>query len=482
MKLNSYPLLLTASVATLSSAASFDPTNRESVTSAAKQLASGLFSYYEPTYGLGVFPKSLWWQAGAAWDALVNYWFLTGDDTYNSDAQSALLAQGFEGFQPLNQTASMTNDEIAIWALAGVTAAERSFPSNGTNYIDLSIASFENLLARWDDSNSTQSTCGVPAGGLRMGIWTFSTLYDYKNTLSTALLFQLSARLARYTGNVTYTDTAVKTYDWLEKAGLIDADGSVFDGLTDYSSSSANSSSEDDCSESVQIDHLQWSHTSAALLQGALIMANITTDSVWRTRSLTLLSGIENVFYPASPNAVPATSTNNNATVLVEAACEPVATCNKEQVSFKGLAARWLAWGAVSAPASMNIPARVADKISGTASAAHQRCNDTLCTGRWFELAEQYDVGDISSFTGLGQQLSAFEAVLAPLVNSSIVLQRSGTTATVNGSAVATLTGTASSTTATGARQTGAATRLSGVAGVQGLALVMAVVVMALAL
>ncbi|KAK8169784.1 glycoside hydrolase [Phyllosticta citrichinensis] len=493
MKLNSYPLLLTTSVATLSSASSFDPTNRDSVAAAAKQIASGLFSFYDSEHGVGLFGKrALWWESGSAHDALINYWFLTGDATYNSDVENALIAQSDLGFQPLNQTASITNDEQAIWALAGVTAAERGFPSiNGTNYIDLSITAFESLLARWD--NGTQNSCGIPAGGLRMGLFTFDTLYEYKNTLSTALFFQLSARLARYTGNATYTDAAVMTYDWLEQTGLVDADGFVYDGLTDYSSSSSSwsssssssysPSSSGDCSDSSNFDHLQWSHTPAALLEGAFIMANITTNSVWRTRSLTLLSGIENVFYPTSPNAVPATSKNNNASVLVEVACEPVATCNTEQTAFKGLAARWLVWAAVSAPAAMNIPARVAGKISGTASAAQQRCEGAeLCAGRWFDLSEERDVGDISSFTGLGQQLSAFDAVLAPLVNGSIVLRRSNSKASVNGSAVSTLTGTGTATSTAGARQTGAATQLLGMVGGQLLALVMAVVVMGLAL
>ncbi|KAK8247815.1 glycoside hydrolase [Phyllosticta capitalensis] len=459
MKLNSYPLLLT-SVA-FSSALSLDPTNRDSVTTAAKQIASGAFSYYTTqNAGVGLFPGALFWESGSAWNALINYWFLTGDTTYNTAVQSALQAQSMDGFQPANQSNTMTNDEQAIWALTAVSALERGFPSiDGTSYLSLAVAAFDSLEARWDTTDT--DSCGIPAGGLRWSPYPFNVGYDYMNTLSTALFFQLSARLARYTGNVTYTETAAKAYNWLEKSGLVDASGAVYDGFQDYSSSStssssgssSSSSSSTSCASSSNINRIQWSNSALALLHGTLVLSNMTTEPVWRSRSLTLLSSIESVFYPASPSTVPATSTNGNASVLVESACEPIGTCNSEQVAFKGLAARWLAWSSVAAPSGMNIPARVASKVGGSASAAAQRCANNngkmLCTGRWFDASgSNVKPGDISGNTGFGQQLSALEAVLAPLVNGSIVLERMGTRAvsTTNGTAVATLTGTASAT------------------------------------
>lgn len=92
-----------AEVSTLSSLTAAD-----SVTTAAKQIASGAFSYYTTqNAGVGLFPGALFWESGSAWNALINYWFLTGDTTYNTAVQSALQAQSMDGFQPANQSNTM---------------------------------------------------------------------------------------------------------------------------------------------------------------------------------------------------------------------------------------------------------------------------------------------------------------------------------------------------------------------------------------
>lgn len=49
--------------------------------------------------------------------------------------------------------------------------------------------------------------------------------------ISTGVLFGLSSRLARYTGNETYAGWADKTWTWLEGINLIDTDVyAIFDG------------------------------------------------------------------------------------------------------------------------------------------------------------------------------------------------------------------------------------------------------------
>ena len=47
-----------------------------------------------------------WWEAGAMFGQLVEYWFYTGDDTYNQITTNALLAQmgPQNDFMPPNQT------------------------------------------------------------------------------------------------------------------------------------------------------------------------------------------------------------------------------------------------------------------------------------------------------------------------------------------------------------------------------------------
>ena len=47
-----------------------------------------------------------WWEAGAMWDQMIQYWFYTGDDTYNEVTTEGLLAQigPNNDFMPPNQT------------------------------------------------------------------------------------------------------------------------------------------------------------------------------------------------------------------------------------------------------------------------------------------------------------------------------------------------------------------------------------------
>ena len=80
-----------------------------------------------------------------------------------------------------------------------MSAVERRFqspPSSSPQWLPLAEAVFNDLASRWD-----LTSC---AGGLKWQIFSSNTGYDYKNTPSNGGLFQLAARLARYTGNATY--------------------------------------------------------------------------------------------------------------------------------------------------------------------------------------------------------------------------------------------------------------------------------------
>ncbi|EOD52835.1 putative glycoside hydrolase family 76 protein [Neofusicoccum parvum UCRNP2] len=193
------------------------PTNdADALSLAVKQVSNGVLTFYdrdsnETEEGIGIFPDPYyWWESGVAWDSLVNYWYLTGDTSHNELVQSALIAQTGtdDDFMPLNQTKSLANDDQAAWGLAAMTAAERDFPTTGnqTAWIDLARNVFDTQAARWDTGS-----CG---GGLRWQIFTFNAGYNYKNSISQAMFFQLAARLAHFTGNQTYVDWASRAYDW----------------------------------------------------------------------------------------------------------------------------------------------------------------------------------------------------------------------------------------------------------------------------
>jgi len=82
----------------------------DSIKAAAGTVASGMMKYYhgnEPgqTAGLLVQPY-YWWEAGAMFGQMIEYWFYTGDSQYNEVVTEGLLAQvgPNNNFMPPNQT------------------------------------------------------------------------------------------------------------------------------------------------------------------------------------------------------------------------------------------------------------------------------------------------------------------------------------------------------------------------------------------
>src|SRR5580698_4016835 len=91
-----------------------------SVQSAASSIVFDMMSYYNGntsgnTPGLLPEPPSgyYWWEAGAMWGTLIDYWFITGDTTYNDVTSQALLFQvgPNQDYMPPNQTKDEGNDD-----------------------------------------------------------------------------------------------------------------------------------------------------------------------------------------------------------------------------------------------------------------------------------------------------------------------------------------------------------------------------------
>lgn len=201
-----------------------------------------------------------WWEAGAMFGGMVDYWYYTGDTTYNEEVMQAMQHQvgTDKDFMPANQSRSLGNDDQVFWAFAAMTAAELNFtnpPAGNPSWLALAQAVFNEQVSRWDDTS-----CG---GGLRWQIFVYNNGWDYKNTISNGGFFQLAARLGRYTGNSSYTDWATKTWNWFEKSALFEPDTWQ---INDGASSTTN------CSSS--IDKLQWTYNYGTWLVGMAHMYN----------------------------------------------------------------------------------------------------------------------------------------------------------------------------------------------------------------
>jgi mannan endo-1,6-alpha-mannosidase len=181
----------------------------------------------------GLFDSDIFfWEAGTVWNAMVEYSHLTGDSQFDDTVSQALQFQIGENdaYMPLHQTKTLGNDDQSCWGLAAMNAAEvgLSKPKNH-EWVDYATNVWNTQALRYDDQEHN-GTCG---GGLKWQIFSFNSGYNYKNTFSNGNFFLLSARLAKFTGNATYTEYANKIFKWSQHVGLVSEDWRVYDGTSD---------------------------------------------------------------------------------------------------------------------------------------------------------------------------------------------------------------------------------------------------------
>ncbi|PNY25314.1 Mannan endo-1,6-alpha-mannosidase DCW1 [Tolypocladium capitatum] len=364
-----------------------------SLKTAASTIAYGLMRFYTGN-NTGDVPGNLpdpyyWWTAGAMFGTMIDYWFLTGDSTYNDETLQAIVHQGApsKDFMPLNQTRTEGNDDQGFWAMTAMTAAEYKFPdppSDQVQYLALAQAVFNQYVKRWDDDD-----CG---GGLRWQIFSFNNGYNYKNSISNGCFFNIAARLARYTGNATYSDWATKVFEWEQRIGLISGTYDVFDGVSIDPDKSCKS-----------VNQAQWSYNAGVYLHGAANMYNISGDGTWKQRLDGLLKETQARFVKDG--------------ILYEEFCEPNKVCNNDQEGFKGFLARWLAQTTRLAPYTTE---SIAPVLKATARAAAAACTGspptgykgpagTACGFSWL------NNGAFDGVVGVPSQMDGLAAMIAPL-------------------------------------------------------------------
>ncbi|KAI1333070.1 glycoside hydrolase family 76 protein [Xylariaceae sp. FL0255] len=364
-----------------------DINNQDSIKSVASTLAYGVQSYYtgnvtDTPETIAIFPAPVyWWEAGAAWAAMLDYSHFTGDTSYDNVTLQALMSQvgpTFNFMDPLYY-GSEGNDDQAFWAFTVLDAAERNFPQpNNTIPPWLTVAEniWNSMVARWDNTS-----CG---GGLRWQIFADNVNgLDYKNSVSNGGFFQMSARLARATNNDTYERWAEKVWDWSTKVQFIDQDYVVHDGA----------SSKQQCNP---VNPTSYSYSQGIYMYGAAIMFNYTGgNSTWGDRASGLLKGSQLYFSPF----------NNATDIMFEESCETLGTCDTDMKSFKGYLSRFMAASTQMMP---SLRPDVQKWLDASAIAAGKACsggeNGTTCGEKWY-------VGGYDGNTGLGQQLSALETV-----------------------------------------------------------------------
>jgi mannan endo-1,6-alpha-mannosidase len=356
----------------------------------AKTIAAGAMSYYSGTPEKFVdLPKPhYWWQAGALMGSMLDYSHYTGDRSYDKLISRALLAQVGPEFDYMLPThyGQEGNDDQAFWGFAVMSAAERNFPhpdESVPSWLQLGSNLWNSLASRW---NTT--AC---AGGLLWQIFESNPNgLDYKNTVSNGGLFQISARLARATGNTTYLEWAEKVWDWTEAVGLIDTDFNVHDGA----------SASHNCTD---INPVTFSYSAAIYLYGAAVLADATGDQKWVQRTERILEAAHSFFSPFE----------NATDIMYEHACEQVYTCNADMRSFKGYFSRFVYAASLFVP---SIQPTIDRLWHTSALAAAKACSGgatgTTCGQKWY-------VGGFDGLAGLGEEMCALETIQGLLVGEA---------------------------------------------------------------
>ncbi|KAF2721435.1 glycoside hydrolase family 76 protein [Polychaeton citri CBS 116435] len=391
-----WPALLLASTA---AAVQYEATSADSIKSAAATIAYDLMKYYTGN-NTGDNPGNLpwpyyWWEAGAVFGTMVEYYYYTGDTSYNEATTQALTWQAGEAgtFMPANQTRTEGNDDQIFWGLAAMSAAELDYPAPPSPYPSwtaMAQAVFSLQAGRWETSK-----CG---GGLRWQIFYFNNGYNYKNSVANGGFFQIASRLARYTGNDTYTQWADKSWTWFSNSVLYDpVNFKIYDGTSmDENCTIANEQS--------------WSYNYGLWLGGLAYLYNHTQDDKYLTPLKGILNTTLTTFFPEQMGPQ----------IMVEIACEPSGNCDTNGYTFKAFTSRWLGvttqlvpeladqiWPYLSTSAK-----GAAGQCSGAQAGAPGAPGGNTCGYEWNSTT--WD-----GATGIGQQMSALSIVQTSILKDA---------------------------------------------------------------
>ncbi|KAE8332404.1 glycosyl hydrolase family 76-domain-containing protein [Aspergillus sergii] len=363
--------------------------NEDSLKKGAQEIIPPMMEFYKENQTEGIPGKltDTWYIAGSMFMTLIQYWQASGDDSQNAVVSHDLMFQAGENYDFFSSNYSqwLGNDDQMFWGLAAITASEAGFPERDgkPSWTSLARAVFNEQVERWDGQ-----TCG---GGMRWQVWPYQAGYQLKNAISNGGLFELAARLARFTKNETYTEWAEKIWDWSAKSGLMDVNKWViYDSVNN----------DDQCKSP---DNLQWTYNYGTYLSGAAFLYNYTNgDEKWLNRVNGLLGTTLKTFFPEKYGG----------NTMSEVACEPIMSCDRNQIGFKGYLSMWLAFTSILVPSTKD---QIVPKLQGSVESISKMCNgqsdgqSNLCGLTWG--ANTFD-----GVKGLEAQMSALGGVTANLM------------------------------------------------------------------
>ncbi|KAJ5823764.1 Six-hairpin glycosidase [Penicillium robsamsonii] len=397
---NNLPAFAVAILAGSAAAIDLKINDEQSIKNAAATAAFNTMSTYTSNI-TGNIPGKLdgtWWRGAVLFQTMIEYWYFTGDSSNNKAVSQGMYWQrGDNNYFPSNYSQFLGNDDQVAWGLAAMTAAELEYTEDPSkpSWLTLADGVFQSQIARWDTESCD--------GGLRWQIFPYQDGYDIKNAMSNGGLFQLSARLARYTENQTYSDWAEKIWDWSASVPILNTTEWTIGDVVDVKS---------DCKT---YQDLQWTYSYGEYISGAAYMYNLTNGetSKWKSGLDGLLNTSFHKFFPEKYGGK----------IMVESSCETVKTCNQNQEVFKGLFASDLAGVTRMAP---HTKSEILQRLQGSAVGAAKQCsggdNGTVCGQQWYKAKWDGTAGmeaQLSATSVFTSNLVAFEHMNLATKNTS---------------------------------------------------------------
>ncbi|KAL4785300.1 glycosyl hydrolase family 76-domain-containing protein [Aspergillus varians] len=337
-------------------------TSTDSLTDAGKAITEPMWDFYLKNQTEGIPGKitDTWYIAGAMFMTMIQFWHVSGYDEHNSVVSHDLMFQAGENYDYFDSNYSqwLGNDDQMFWGLAAITASETGFPEvdGKPTWTSLARAVFTMQVNRWDNRSC--------AGGITWQVHPWQAGYTLRNSISNGGLFQLAARLGRFTGNSTYFEWAEKIWDWSVSTPLIQPNINWY--VADSTSGDNN------CTDA---GNMQWTYNYGVWVAGAAYMYNHTEDAKWLNRTQGLLGRLTTHFFPKEYGG----------NVFSDVSCEKLHTCDRNMLNFKGWSAMWMAMVANLAPTTRET---ILPKLQGSAVAIGKQCSgesENLCGARWYQ-------------------------------------------------------------------------------------------------
>eukprot|EP00026_Physarum_polycephalum_P010847 Phypoly_transcript_11029.p1 GENE.Phypoly_transcript_11029~~Phypoly_transcript_11029.p1 ORF type:complete len:310 (+),score=30.78 Phypoly_transcript_11029:13-942(+) len=286
----------------------------------ATTAASRLAEWYNPREGQ--FNGVGWWHSGNCLTALAEWAQRSGNSTFTNSIIEAMF--------PLNGNFTTEGyDDEGWWGLGWIAAYKLT---QTASFLDRAEAIFADMELAWS------TDCGG-------GIW-WNRAKTYKNAITNELFLSLAAELYLATKQETYLNWARQEWQWFNKSGMINSQNLINDGLTN------------DCKNNGQPT---WTYNQGVVLGGLASLYQITNDKDYLVTATQIAQATMTILSPKG---------------ILQEICEPSKNCDGDQVQFKGIFMRNLAYlyQATQSQTMLNYIHTNAQSIWNNDSIIFQRC------------------------------------------------------------------------------------------------------------